>query len=117
MVLIIHRPNSSVYRSFISNYRHPFLRKFQILFLPQDYFVAKTQHTGLSPASSVSTLKKVNGVFGGDDITIGAGKDVLGNDITSDKAWETGQYNLVILYHNMTFNVSTFKSIPVTISY
>jgi hypothetical protein len=79
--------------------------------------VAKTQHTGLAPASSVSTLKNVNGVFGGDDITIGAGKDVLENDITGDKAWESGQYNLVILYHNTTYNISVFKSIPVTIAY
>jgi hypothetical protein len=79
--------------------------------------VAKTQHTGLAPASSVSTLKNVNGVWGGDDITIGDSKDVLGNDISGDKAWESGQYNLVILYHNTSYNVSTFKSIPVTISF
>jgi hypothetical protein len=79
--------------------------------------VARTRHTGLAPASSVSTLKNVNGVWGGDDITIGDSKDVLGNDISGDKAWESGQYNLVILYHNTSYNVSIFKSIPVTISF
>ena len=79
--------------------------------------IAKTHHTGLAPASSVSTLKNVNGVWGGDDIVIGNSKDVLGNIIIGDKTWESGQYNLVILYHNTTFNVSTFKSIPVRIDY
>jgi hypothetical protein len=79
--------------------------------------IAKTQHTGLGPASSVSTLKNVNGVWGGDAIVIGDTKDVLGNAVSGDKAWESGAYNLVILYHNETFNVSTHKSIPITISY
>lgn len=79
--------------------------------------IAKTQHTGLGPASSVSTLKNINGVWGGDAIMIGDSKDVLGNAISGDKAWESGAYNLVILYHNETFNVSAHKSIPITISY
>jgi len=79
--------------------------------------IAKTQHTGLGPASSVSTLKNVNGAWGGDAIVIGDSKDVLGNAISGDKAWESGAYNLVILYHNETFNVSTHKSIPITINY
>ncbi len=79
--------------------------------------VAKTEHKGLGPASSVSTLKNINGVWGGDAIVIGESKDVLGNAISGDKAWESGAYNLVILYHNETFNVSTHKSIPITISY
>jgi hypothetical protein len=79
--------------------------------------IAKTEHKGLGPASSVSTLKNINGVWGGDAIVIGDSKDVLGNAISGDKAWESGAYNLVILYHNETFNVSAHKSIPITISY
>ncbi|KQR67493.1 DUF4625 domain-containing protein [Pedobacter sp. Leaf176] len=79
--------------------------------------ISKTEHTGLGPASKVNTQKQINGVWGGDDIVIGAEKDVLGNAITGNKAWESGQYNLVILYFNSTYKVSTHKTIPVTINY
>lgn len=79
--------------------------------------MAKTEHTGLGPASKISTLKQTNGVWGGDDIIIGAEKDVLGMEITGDKTWESGQYDLVILYYNTTYKVSTHKSIPITIIY
>lgn len=79
--------------------------------------ISKTEHTGLGPASKVNTQKQINGVWGGDDIVIGAEKDVLGNAITGNKAWESGQYNLVILYYNSTYKVSTHKTIPVTINY
>ena len=79
--------------------------------------VAKTEHTGLGPASKVITQKQINGVWGGDDILIGADKDLLGNAITADKAWESGQYDMVILYYNSSYKVSTYKSIPVTINY
>ncbi|SOD13295.1 DUF4625 domain-containing protein [Pedobacter xixiisoli] len=79
--------------------------------------ISKVEHKGLGPASSVSTLNKINGVWGGNTITIGAEKDGVGNSISGVKAWESGQYNLVILYHNSTYNVSTYKSIPITIAY
>ncbi len=79
--------------------------------------ISKVEHKGLGPASSISTIKKVNGVWGGDSIFIGAEKDGIGNAISGEKAWASGQYNLVILYHNSTYNVSTHKSIPITINY
>jgi hypothetical protein len=79
--------------------------------------MSKTEHKGLGPASKVSTLKQTNGVWGGDDIVIGADTDVLGTAITGDKTWESGQYDLVILYYNTTYKVSTHKSIPITINY
>ena len=79
--------------------------------------IAKTEHTGLGPASKVTTQKQINGVWGGDDVLIGADKDVLGNAISADKAWESGQYDMVILYYNSTYKISTHKSIPVTINY
>ncbi|MNK17566.1 hypothetical protein D3C87_357580 [compost metagenome] len=79
--------------------------------------ISKVEHKGLGPASSVSTLNKINGVWGGNTITIGAEKDGVGNSISGVKAWESGQYNLVIVYHNSTYNVSTHKSIPITIAY
>jgi hypothetical protein len=79
--------------------------------------MSKTEHTGLGPASKVSTQKQINGVWGGDDIVIGANSDMLGNAVTGDKAWESGQYDLVILYYNKTYKVSTHKSIPVTVKF
>lgn len=79
--------------------------------------ISKIEHKGLGPASSITTLKNVNGVWGGDSIFIGAQNDGIGNAISGEIAWASGQYNLVILYHNSTYNVSTHKSIPITINY
>jgi len=79
--------------------------------------MSKTTHTGLGPASKISTLKQINGVWGGDDMVIGAEKDALGNIISKEKAWESGQYDLVIIYWNSTYHVGTHKSIPITIQY
>ena len=82
--------------------------------------ISKVEHTGLPNASKVSTLQQVNGVFGGEKITIGAEKDgnePVANPISGEKAWESGKYNLVILYKNITYNMSTYKSIPITIVY
>ena len=82
--------------------------------------ISKVEHKGLPSASKVSTLKLVNGVYGGETITIGAEKDgnePTANLISGEKAWESGKYNLVILYKNTTYNSSTYKSIPVTIVY
>ncbi len=79
--------------------------------------ISKVEHKGLGPASSISTLRQINGVWGGNTIVIGAEKDGIGNSITGDKTWASGQYNLVILYHNSTYNVSAHKSIPITIAY
>jgi hypothetical protein len=82
--------------------------------------ISKVAHTGLPNASKVSTLKQVNGVYGGESIIIGAEKDgnePISNLINGEKAWESGKYNLVILYKNTTYNMSTYKSIPITIVY
>ncbi|HAE69328.1 MAG TPA: hypothetical protein DCG77_19485, partial [Sphingobacterium sp.] len=75
------------------------------------------EHRELGPAAKVNTYKLVNGTLSGDDIMIGAEKDGLGNPINGERQWASGQYNLVILYKNTTFNMSTFKSIPITILY
>ncbi len=82
--------------------------------------ISKVEHKGLPNASKISTLKQVNGVYGGETITIGAEKDgnePITNPIIGEKAWESGKYNLVILYKNTTYNMSTYKSIPITIAY
>lgn len=82
--------------------------------------ITKVEHKGLPAASKITTLKQVNGVYGGEKITIGADKDnnePNANAITGDKAWESGQYNWVILYKNTTHNMSVYKSIPITIDY
>jgi hypothetical protein len=85
--------------------------------LTKAIIISKVEHKDLGPASKVNTYKLDNGVISGDDIIIGAEKDGLGSQITGDRQWQSGQYNLVILYKNTTFNMSTFKSIPITISY
>ena len=79
--------------------------------------ISKTEHTGLGPASKVLTIRNIDGVWGGEAIVIGDDKDGQGNLISGDKAWESGQYDLVILYQNSTYNMSTYKSIPITITY
>ncbi len=85
--------------------------------LSKAIIISKVDHKDLGPASKVNTYKLVNGVVSGDDIIIGAEKDGLGSQISGERQWQSGQYNLVILYKNTTFNMSTFKSIPMTISY
>lgn len=82
--------------------------------------ISRAEHKDLPAASKISTLKQINGVYGGESIIIGAAND--GNEpnptpITGTKAWESGQYSLVILYKNTTYNVSVYKSIPITIDY
>jgi hypothetical protein len=82
--------------------------------------VTKVEHQGLGAASKVSTLKLKNGIYGGETITIGAavdGNEPAANSISGEKAWETGQYNWIILYKNTTYNMSVFKSIPITVNY
>lgn len=82
--------------------------------------VTKVEHTGLAAASKITTLKKINGVYGGEAILIGADKDnnePTANSINGEKAWESGKYNWVILYKNTTHNISAYKVIPITIDY
>jgi hypothetical protein len=82
--------------------------------------VTKVTHTALGAASKVSTLKQINGVYGGESIVIGADKDSnepTANPINGEKAWESGKYNWVILYKNTTHNISSYKVIPITIDY
>jgi len=53
------------------------------------------------------------------DLVIGAQKDnniPQANVISGVKEWQTGEYNLVILYQNYTNNSSTYKSVPFSIS-
>jgi len=85
--------------------------------LTKAIIISKVAHKNLGPASKVNTYKLVNGTISGDDIVIGVEKDGLGNQIAGERQWQSGQYNLVILYKNTTFNMSTFKSIPITITY
>lgn len=82
--------------------------------------VTKVEHQGLGNAAKISTLKLKNGVYGGESIIIGATMDAnepTANAITGEKAWESGQYNWIILYKNTTYNMSVYKSIPITIDY
>lgn len=82
--------------------------------------VTKVEHKGLSAASKIATLKQINGVYGGESIIVGAANDnnePSANAITGEKAWESGQYNWVIIYKNTSYNMNVFKSIPITIDY
>lgn len=79
--------------------------------------ISKAEHKGLPAASKIATLQKINDVWGGESITIGAEKDADGTAITGDKAWQSGQYNWVVLYKNTTYNISTYKSMSITINY
>lgn len=82
--------------------------------------ISKVEHKDLPASSKIATLKNINGEWGGEQITVGAVKDgnePTANPITGEKAWESGGYNLVILYKNTTYNMSTYKSLPITIDY
>lgn len=79
--------------------------------------ISKVEHKDLGPASKITTLQKINDVYGGESIVVGAEKDNEGNAITAEKAWESGQYNWVVLYKNTSYNVSTYKSMPVTLNF
>jgi Domain of unknown function (DUF4625) len=82
--------------------------------------ISKVTHKDLPASSKITTLKQINGVWGGEQITIGADKDgnePAANPIAGEKAWEPGQYNLVILYKNTTYNLNAYKSLSLTIDY
>ncbi|WP_316752747.1 DUF4625 domain-containing protein [Pedobacter gandavensis] len=82
--------------------------------------ISRVEHKDLPAASKITTLKQVNGVYGGEKIVIGAEKDgnePIPNAINAGKAWESGQYNLVIIYKNTSYNRSVFKVIPITLDY
>jgi hypothetical protein len=79
--------------------------------------VSKVEHKDLPAASKIATLQKINDVWGGESITIGADKDAISEATTLDKSWQSGQYNWVILYKNTTHNLSVYKSMPITISF
>jgi hypothetical protein len=79
--------------------------------------ISKVEHKDLAPASKIATLQKINEVWGGESIIIGAEKDADGQAITGDKAWQSGQYNWVILYKNTTHNLNVYKSMPIIINY
>lgn len=82
--------------------------------------ISKVEHKGLASASKISTLQKVNDVWGGEKIVIGAATDANlpnANPITGEKAWESGVYNWVVLYKNTTYNLNVYKSMPITINY
>ncbi|WP_084241489.1 DUF4625 domain-containing protein [Pedobacter africanus] len=82
--------------------------------------ITKVEHKNLPAASKISSLKKINDVWGGQDIVIGTDKDnnePAANFISGINAWETGNYNWVVLYKNTTYNVNVYKTIPITINY
>ncbi|WP_031529298.1 DUF4625 domain-containing protein [Dyadobacter crusticola] len=54
------------------------------------------------------------------NLVIGAEKDnnsPIPNQISGNKAWQTGDYNLVLIYKNTTYNKTLHKSIPLGIDY
>ncbi|MCP2025496.1 hypothetical protein L1276_000636 [Flavobacterium sp. HSC-32F16] len=79
--------------------------------------ISKVEHKDLGPASKITTLQKINDVYGGESIVIGADKDNEANTVTGEKAWESGQYNWVVLYKNTSYNMSVYKSMPVTLNF
>lgn len=79
--------------------------------------ISKVEHKDLGPASKITTLQKINDVYGGESIVLGTDKDNEGNAITAEKAWESGQYNWVLLYKNTSYSMSVYKSMPITINF
>lgn len=82
--------------------------------------ISKVEHQGLPASSKIATLRQLNGVWGGETLVIGADRDAnepVANPITGEKAWASGQYNWVVLYKNTTYNLSVYKSMPITINY
>ncbi|WP_294183708.1 DUF4625 domain-containing protein [uncultured Sphingobacterium sp.] len=106
-----------LYTALIKRTLNHFPETVEKLDLTKAIIISKVAHKELGPASKVNTYLLVNGAISGDDIIIGAEKDGLGREIDGERQWQSGQYNLVILYKNTTFNVSTFKSIPITIAF
>lgn len=54
------------------------------------------------------------------DLIIGAEQDnnsPAPNAISGIKAWETGDYNLVVIYKNTTYNQTVYKTIPFGVDY
>ena len=106
-----------LYTALIKRTLNHFPETVEKLDLTKAIIISKVAHKELGPASKVNTYLLVNGAISGDDIIIGAEKDGLGREIDGERQWQSGQYNLVILYKNTTFNMSTFKSIPITIAF
>lgn len=106
-----------LYTALIKRTLNHFPETIDKLDLTKAIIISKVEHKDLGPASKVNTYKLIDGALSGDDIIIGAEKDGLGSQIAGDRQWSSGQYNLVILYKNTTFNMSTFKSIPITITF
>lgn len=79
--------------------------------------ISKVEHKALPSASKIATLQKINDVWGGETITIGAEKDAVGTGLTGDNAWQSGQYNWVVLYKNTSYNLSVYKSMSITINF
>lgn len=79
--------------------------------------ISKVEHKDLPPASKIATLQKINDVWGGESIIVGAEKDAIGELTTAQKSWESGVYNWVILYKNTSHNMSVYKSMPITINF
>lgn len=82
--------------------------------------ISKVEHKDLPAASKVTTLKQVGGVLGGEKIIVGAtldGNEPVANPISGEKTWESGKYNLVILYKNTTYRMNTYKVLPITIDF
>ena len=109
--------DGTLYTALIKRTLNYFPETIDKLDLTKAIIISKVEHKDLGPASKVNTYKLVDGALSGDDIIIGAEKDGLGSQIAGDRQWQSGQYNLVILYKNTTFNMSTFKSIPITIRF
>lgn len=54
------------------------------------------------------------------DLVIGAAKDnnaPTPNDISGSKAWQTGDYNLVVIYKNTTYNITLHRTVTFGVDY
>lgn len=82
--------------------------------------ITKVEHQGLASASKITTYKIKPSGNDSESIVVGAAVDAnepKANPIAGEKAWESGQYNWIILYKNTTHSMSVYKSIPITINY
>ena len=103
-----------------ANYRPEIAEK---LDLSKAIVICKVEHKGFLTVSGISTYnwnKNPNISSYPFNIKIGAANDnnsPTANVITGVKNWESGNYNIVIVYTNTTHNMSAFKSFPIKIKY
>jgi hypothetical protein len=85
-----------------------------------DVFEHKNETTTYDFSNSIFDFDTYTVVRIMPNLIIGADKDNNmpgANVISGTKAWQSGDYNLVMIYKNITANQTVYKSIPIGIDY